>query len=62
MPKKIQMFGRKSLERAQDYVAQYPDRDLVILKNNLSWRIAVCNPTTAEKLKSQGFAPVKAKK
>ncbi len=59
MPSQVRMYGSKSLSRAQEYVAQYPGRDLVILKENRTRRIAVCSPTVAEKLRSQGFRPVK---
>lgn len=58
MPSKVRMYGRKSLARAQAYVAQYPNRDLVILKENRTRRFAVCSTTVADKLRSQGFSPV----
>ena len=57
MPSQVRMYGSKSLARAQEYVAQYPGRDLVILKDRTR-RIAVCSSAVAEKLRSQGFRPV----
>lgn len=58
MPKKVRMYGPNSLERAQLYVDQHPDRDLVILKDSRTRRIAVCSPKMAEELRTQGFRPV----
>jgi hypothetical protein len=52
------MFERNSLEKARRYVQEHPNRDLVILKNHLTWRIAVCSPHIAQKLKAKGFRPV----
>ena len=60
MPKKVKFFGRNSLDRAREYVAQHPGRDLVLLKNTISWRIAVCSSNMAEKLRSQGFTPIES--
>ena len=56
--KKVDMYGRNSLEKARQYVQEHPNRDLVILKNHQTWRIAVCSPHTAQKLKPKGFRPV----
>ena len=61
MAKKVDMFGRNSLEKARQYVQEHPNRNLVILKNQRTWRIAVCSPHTAQKLQKQGFRPVEAK-
>ncbi len=58
MAKKVNMYGRKSLDQARQYVQEHPNRDLVILKNDHTRRIAVCSPHTAEDLKPKGFRPV----
>lgn len=58
MAKKVALYGRNSLEKARQYVQDHPNRDLVLLKNQQSWRIAVCSPHTAEKLKSEGYRPI----
>jgi len=60
MSKRVRMYGPNSLERAQLYVDQHPDRDLVILKDLRTRRIAVCSPKMAEKLSTQGFSPVES--
>lgn len=61
MTKKVYMFGRKSLERAQLYVQNNPEKDLIILKDDRG-RIAVCSPLTAPELKTKGFQPINSGK
>lgn len=58
MTKKVNMFGRNSLERAQNYIAQNPDRTLILMKDTISQRYAVCSPALEDDLRSQGFIPV----
>lgn len=58
MSKKVRMYGPNSLNRAQMYIDQHPDRDLVILKDSRTRRVAVCSPKMAEELRTQGFSPV----
>jgi hypothetical protein len=59
--KKVDMYGRNSLEKARQYVQEHPTRSLVILKSDETWRIAVCSPHTAQELKTKGFRPVDSK-
>ena len=54
MTKKVHMFGRKSLDQAQLYVQNKPEKDLIILKDARG-RIAVCSPHVAQELKTKGF-------
>lgn len=58
MAKKVDMYGRNSLGKARQYVKDHPNRDLVILKNDQTWRIAVCSSHTAQELNTKGFRPV----
>ena len=58
MTKRVYMFGRNSQEKARQYVQEHPTRDLVILKDTRTWRIAVCSPRIAEELMAQGFRPI----
>lgn len=58
MAKKVKMYGRKSLDKARQYVQEHSNRDLVILKNDQTRRIAVCSSYTAQELKPKGFRPM----
>lgn len=60
MTKKVDMYGRNSLEKAQQYVKEHSNRDLVVLTNDHTRRIAVCSSHTAQELKSKGFRPVES--
>ena len=62
MTKRVHMFGRNSLEKARLYVQEYPKRDLVILKDSRTWRIAVCSPSIAPELKAKGFQLIESGK
>ena len=62
MTKKVYLFGRNSLDKARLHVQQHPEKNLVILKDSQTWRIAVCSPSMAEELKAKGFTPIAAGK
>jgi hypothetical protein len=61
MVKNVHMFGRNSLEKARLYVQEHPNRDLVILKDSRTWRIAVCSPRLVPELKAKGFQLIDSK-
>lgn len=52
--KKIRKFGLRSLEKAREYVATYPQRQLVIFRgpDNRYW---VCSKEMARRLEQQGM-------
>ena len=60
MTKRVHMFGRNSLEKARLYVQEHSKRDLVILKNSRTWRIAVCSPRMAQELVAKGFRSIES--
>jgi hypothetical protein len=57
MTKKVNIFGRRSLDNARLYVQAHPQKSLVILKNERG-RIAVCKPQMAQELKTKGYQPI----
>lgn len=59
MTKRVYMFGRNSLDKAQRHVQSHPDGNLIMLKDARG-RIAVCSPNLAQELKAKGFQPIDA--
>ncbi|WP_162909750.1 hypothetical protein [Aggregatilinea lenta] len=59
MTQKVYFFGPRSIVKAQQHVQKHPGQTLVMLKAP-DRRIAVCGPSMAAELKTQGFAPIDA--
>jgi hypothetical protein len=54
MTKRIRKFGPNSLEKARDYVASHPGRQLFIFRGP-DRRYWVCNKGIAQQLEEQGM-------
>jgi hypothetical protein len=54
MGKKIQKFGPRSLEKAREYVASQPQRQLVLFRGP-DRRYWVCSKGIARRLEQQGI-------
>lgn len=60
MSKKVHMFGRRSLDKAELYLQDHPESSLIILKDPRG-RLAVCSPHLAQELKVDGFQPLESR-
>lgn len=60
MRKKVQMFGPKSQKKAEQFIEDHPNRNLVLLQNVRTRRFAVCRPYLMDDLAQKGFHPVES--